>query len=190
MLCSSYACERLGLGAWIVAEIGTEVVDGLFDCRECELMSAELQVAGLEGGSETVNMKFNPAEFVQEDVFLPVLTRPCFLPIVSSDALALILLKKANGPIDGFIVEGNLAGGHKSPLAGFAVEFAGHREYVAGDDPRHVDWRLYYKRDRLFIKQYEMETNFPGSVTLSKRSMEMKPSWASTSGFNRAAASR
>lgn len=55
---------------------------------------------------------------------------------------------------------GNLAGGHRSPLAGFAVEFAGHREYVAGDDPRHVDWRLYYTRDKLFIKQYEMETNF------------------------------
>ena len=58
------------------------------------------------------------------------------------------------------LVLGNLAGGHKSPLAGFAVEFAGHREYVAGDDPKHVDWRLYYTRDKLFIKQYEMETNF------------------------------
>lgn len=58
------------------------------------------------------------------------------------------------------LVLGHLAGGHKSPLAGFAVEFAGHREYVAGDDPRHIDWRLYYRRERLFIKQYEMETNF------------------------------
>lgn len=58
------------------------------------------------------------------------------------------------------LVLGNLAGGHRSPMAGFAVEFAGHREYVKGDDPRHVDWRLYYTRDKLFIKQYEMETNF------------------------------
>jgi uncharacterized protein (DUF58 family) len=58
------------------------------------------------------------------------------------------------------LVLGNLAGAHKSPLAGFAVEFAGHREYVAGDDPKHIDWRLYYNRDRYFIKQYEMETNF------------------------------
>ena len=58
------------------------------------------------------------------------------------------------------LVLGNLAGGHRSPLAGFAVEFAGHRPYVAGDDPRHIDWRLYYTRDKLFIKQYEMETNF------------------------------
>ncbi len=58
------------------------------------------------------------------------------------------------------LVLGNLAGAHKSPLAGFAVEFAGHREYVMGDDPKHIDWRLYFNRDRYFIKQYEMETNF------------------------------
>ncbi|MBW3540451.1 MAG: DUF58 domain-containing protein [Planctomycetes bacterium] len=58
------------------------------------------------------------------------------------------------------LVLGNLAGGHKSPLAGFAVEFAGHREYVWGDDPKHIDWRLYFTRDKYFIKQYEMETNF------------------------------
>src|SRR5207302_811420 len=57
------------------------------------------------------------------------------------------------------LVLGSLAGAHKSPLSGFAVEFAGHREYVPGDDPRHIDWRLYFKRDKYFIKQYEMETN-------------------------------
>jgi uncharacterized protein (DUF58 family) len=57
------------------------------------------------------------------------------------------------------LVLGTLAGAHKSPLSGFAVEFAGHREYVRGDDPRHIDWRLYYRRDKYFIKQYEMETN-------------------------------
>ena len=58
------------------------------------------------------------------------------------------------------LVVGNLAGAHKSPLAGFAVEFAGHREYVPGDDPKHVDWRVYYTRDKYFVKQYELETNF------------------------------
>jgi uncharacterized protein (DUF58 family) len=58
------------------------------------------------------------------------------------------------------LVLGSLAGAHKSPLSGFAVEFAGHREYVRGDDIRHIDWRLYFKRDKYFIKQYEMETNF------------------------------
>jgi uncharacterized protein (DUF58 family) len=58
------------------------------------------------------------------------------------------------------LVVGNLAGAHKSPLAGFAVEFAGHREYVPGDDPKHIDWRVYYTRDKYFVKQYELETNF------------------------------
>jgi uncharacterized protein (DUF58 family) len=58
------------------------------------------------------------------------------------------------------LVMGNLAGAHKSPLSGFAVEFASHREYVWGDDPKHIDWRVYFKRDKYFIKQYEMETNF------------------------------
>lgn len=58
------------------------------------------------------------------------------------------------------LVIGNLAGAHKSPLAGFAVEFAGHREYVPGDDPKHVDWRVYFTRDKYFVKQYELETNF------------------------------
>ena len=58
------------------------------------------------------------------------------------------------------LVLGNLAGAHKSPLSGFAVEFAGHREYVWGDDPKHIDWRIYFTRERYFIKQYEMETNF------------------------------
>lgn len=58
------------------------------------------------------------------------------------------------------LVLGNMAGAHKSPLSGFAVEFAGHREYTWGDDPKHIDWRLYFTRDKYFIKQYEMETNF------------------------------
>lgn len=72
-----------------------------------------------------------------------------------------VLQRTADRPIEpAGLVLGSLAGGHKSPLAGFAVEFAGHREYVVGDDPKHIDWRLYHKRERYFIKQYEMETNF------------------------------
>lgn len=58
------------------------------------------------------------------------------------------------------LVMGSLAGAHKSPFHGFAVEFAGHREYVLGDDPKHIDWRVYFTREKLFVKQYEMETNF------------------------------
>ncbi len=58
------------------------------------------------------------------------------------------------------LVEGNLAGAHASPLSGFAVEFAGHRQYYWGDDPKHIDWRVYFNRQRYVVKQYEMETNF------------------------------
>lgn len=64
------------------------------------------------------------------------------------------------------LVIGNLAGAHKSPLSGFAVEFAGHREYVPGDDPKHVDWRVYFSREKYFVKQYELETNFTCHLVL------------------------
>ena len=64
------------------------------------------------------------------------------------------------------LVLGTLAGNHKSPLSGFAVEFASHREYVPGDDPKHIDWRVYFTRDKYFIKQYEMETNLVCHIVL------------------------
>jgi uncharacterized protein (DUF58 family) len=57
------------------------------------------------------------------------------------------------------IVEGYLSGMHKSPYHGFSVEFAQHREYVPGDDIRHVDWKVYGRTERYFLKQYEEETN-------------------------------
>jgi uncharacterized protein (DUF58 family) len=56
-------------------------------------------------------------------------------------------------------VEGYLAGKHRSPRHGFAVEFAQHREYVPGDDIKHMDWKVYGRTDRYFLKQYEQETN-------------------------------
>jgi len=58
------------------------------------------------------------------------------------------------------IVEGYMAGAHKSPLRGMAIEFAQHREYAAGDDLRHLDYKVLGRTDRYFIKQYEQETNF------------------------------
>ncbi len=57
------------------------------------------------------------------------------------------------------LVEGTLAGAHKSPFHGFAIEFAGHRDYVPGDDVRHLDWKVYYRHRKYLIKQYEMDTN-------------------------------
>ncbi len=58
------------------------------------------------------------------------------------------------------LVWGNLAGAHPSTQSGYAVEFQGHRPYVPGDNPRHIDWRVYYRREKYFVKQYELETNF------------------------------
>jgi len=58
-----------------------------------------------------------------------------------------------------FTVEGQLQGAHASPLKGFSVEFADYRQYVAGDDLRHLDWRVFGRSDRLYIRQYEEECN-------------------------------
>ena len=57
------------------------------------------------------------------------------------------------------VVEGFVNGMHKSPYRGLSVEFANHRPYVPGDDIRHIDWRVYARADRFFIKEYEEETN-------------------------------
>jgi uncharacterized protein (DUF58 family) len=57
------------------------------------------------------------------------------------------------------IVEGYVAGLHRSPYHGFSNEFAEHREYAPGDDLRYVDWKVYGKTDRFYLKQFEVETN-------------------------------
>jgi len=57
------------------------------------------------------------------------------------------------------VVEGFVSGKHRSPYHGFSVEFAEHRQYVQGDDLRHLDWKVFGRTDKLYIKQYEEETN-------------------------------
>ena len=57
------------------------------------------------------------------------------------------------------IVEGFMHGLHRSPFVGFSVEFASHREYVQGDDLRHVNWKLFARQRRLYVKQFDAETN-------------------------------
>ncbi len=64
------------------------------------------------------------------------------------------------------VVEGSMTGLHASPYKGFSVEFAEHREYTAGDDPRHLDYRMLARTDRLYIKQYEEETNMRVQILL------------------------
>src|SRR5262245_34212483 len=70
------------------------------------------------------------------------------------------------------VVEGLRVGDHKSPYRGFSVEFVQHREYVPGDDIRHIDWKSYGRSERYTIKQYEQETNFTAHLLVdASRSM-------------------
>jgi uncharacterized protein (DUF58 family) len=70
------------------------------------------------------------------------------------------------------VVEGLRVGDHKSPYRGFSVEFVQHREYVPGDDIRHIDWKSYGRSERYTIKQYEQETNFTAHLMMdASRSM-------------------
>ncbi|MFT5527735.1 MAG: hypothetical protein ACI9HK_005720, partial [Pirellulaceae bacterium] len=57
------------------------------------------------------------------------------------------------------IVEGFVVGLHRSPYHGFSIEFAEHREYASGDDLRYVDWKVFGRTDKYYLKQYEDETN-------------------------------
>ena len=66
------------------------------------------------------------------------------------------------------VVEGYFAGMHQSPHKGFSIEFAEHREYTPGIDPRHIDWRVLGRRDKLYVKQYEEETSLRCYLLLDK----------------------
>jgi uncharacterized protein (DUF58 family) len=81
------------------------------------------------------------------------------------------------------VVEGFLTGQHRSPYHGFAIEFAGHREYVPGDDVKHVDWKVWSKTDRMYIKEYEEETNLNCTILVDcsksmKYGSETPGSWS------------
>ena len=64
------------------------------------------------------------------------------------------------------VVEGFVGGRHRSPYKGFSIEFAEHRQYVPGDDLRDLDWRVYGKSDRYYVKQYVEETNLRATILL------------------------
>jgi uncharacterized protein (DUF58 family) len=71
-----------------------------------------------------------------------------------------------------FVVEGFITGLHKSPYHGFSVEFAEHRPYLPGDPIRNIDWKLFARTDRYYIKQFEEETNLKAHIIVdSSRSM-------------------
>ncbi len=68
------------------------------------------------------------------------------------------------------VVEGLRVGMHRSPLRGFSTEFAHHRQYVQGDEIRHLDWRVYGRTERYYVKLYQAETNFDGHLLLDASS--------------------
>lgn len=73
------------------------------------------------------------------------------------------------------VVEGFIAGMHKSPYHGFSVEFAEHRQYMPGDDIKHLDWKILGRTDRYYIKQYEEETNLKSYLIIdASKSMSFK----------------
>src|SRR3954465_4568049 len=81
------------------------------------------------------------------------------------------------------VVEGLFAGLHKSPHKGFSIEFAEHREYVPGDELKHLDWTVLARTDRYYVKQYEQETNLRATICLdASASMSYGSSLAPKSG--------
>jgi len=83
------------------------------------------------------------------------------------------------------VVEGFLAGLHKSPFHGFSVEFAEHRAYNQGESTRHIDWKLYARTDKLFVKRYEEETNLRCQLVLDASSSMYYPDEVAKGGFNK-----
>ena len=65
-----------------------------------------------------------------------------------------------------FVVRGFLQGMHSSPFHGFSVEFSEHRKYTRGDDPKDIDWLVYAKTDKYYIKKFEAETNITGYLVM------------------------
>jgi nitronate monooxygenase len=132
---SIYGAMLAGVG-YILMGAGIPLkIPGVLDLlARHEPVTYELYVTGTMEGDDTT-MRFSPRDFMECE--LPSLTRPQFIPIVASNTLAATLLKKANGRIDGFVVEGPTAGGHNAPPRGkLEVNASGEPIYGERD---HVD---------------------------------------------------
>jgi len=105
----------------------------------------------------------------------------CPMPIEQKQIQALSALEfKARQVVEGF-----LAGLHKSPFHGFSVEFAEHRAYNSGESTRHLDWKLYARTDKLFVKRYEEETNLRCELVLDASSSMYFPEKGEAEEFNK-----
>ena len=100
-------------------------------------------------------------------------------PVVLSRITDLELLART-------VVEGFISGLHRSPFLGFSVDFAEHRQYMPGDDIRRIDWRVYARTDRFYIKEYEAETNANVLILLDiSRSMDFASQGVSKLDYGR-----
>jgi hypothetical protein len=84
------------------------------------------------------------------------------------------------------VVEGFLSGLHQSPFLGYSTEFASYRQYMQGDDLRHVDWKVWGRTDKLHVKQFESDTNLNGVTSCWTRA----PRWTSVRPINSSMAAR
>ena len=73
------------------------------------------------------------------------------------------------------VVEGFISGLHKSPFHGFSVEFAEHRIYNTGESTKHIDWKLFARTEKLFVKRYEEETNLRAHLVIDTSSSMIFP---------------
>lgn len=127
---SIYGAMLAGVG-YVLMGAGIPLrIPGVLDAYvEHGLAEYPLSVAGAQDGDD-FTARFNPREYL--DMELPRLARPKFLPIIASNVLALTLVKKANGRVDGFIVEGPTAGGHNAPPRG-KMQFDAEGEVIYGE---------------------------------------------------------
>src|SRR6516164_9373416 len=82
-----------------------------------------------------------------------------------------------------FIVEGFLSGLHASPFQGFSVEFSEHRKYVPGDDLKDLDWNVYAKTDKYYLKKFQAETNVTGYLVMD---LSASMNWSGRAAMQRA----
>ncbi len=116
---SIYGAMLAGVAVVIMGAGIPLAIPGILDALALhQPVTYPISVTDTDGGNEVFNLAFDPSGFIEASAAPAPLKRPDFLPVVSSDSLALILMRKASGSIEGFIVEGNVAGGHNAPPRG------------------------------------------------------------------------
>lgn len=140
---SIYGAMLAGVSVVIMGAGIPLAVPGILDSlSRHEPVEYPVVVAGTEGDVEIVNSSFNPASLMDGVPMPGILKRPDFFPIVTTESLASILLKKANGSIEGFIVEANQAGGHNAPPRGRGdLSAGGEPVYGPRDDAKLAKFR-------------------------------------------------